>query len=173
MIRICNNEDFEQIYEIINNATQVYREIIPVEHWKSPYMSQKELRHEITSGITFWGYTEEEQLIGVMGIQPLGDVTLIRHAYVNTSNQHQGIGGALLTHLCALTTGPVLIGTWADAFWAIAFYQKYGFSLAPEGETMALLNKYWTAPKWHMEMSVVLADPKWFTLYHQMGDKEN
>jgi N-acetylglutamate synthase-like GNAT family acetyltransferase len=169
MIRKCNNEDFGVIYEIINDAARIYQGIIPVEHWKEPYMSSDQLHHEIATGITFWGYEKENRLLGVMGIQPVQDVTLIRHAYVRTEKQHLGIGGALLTHLCNLVTGPVLIGTWANAFWAIHFYQKYGFCLLPEEEKTQLLYKYWTAPKWHMEMSVVLADQKWVKLRYLGG----
>jgi N-acetylglutamate synthase and related acetyltransferases len=170
LIRICNDQDFGRIYEIINDAAQVYQQIIPAEHWENPYMSEEKLKHEIASGITFWGYQDEAKLLGVMGIQPLGEVTLIRHAYVHSSIQHHGIGGQLLTHLCNLTDAPILIGTWAKAYWAVGFYQKYGFNLVPEKEMMGLLCKYWTASKWHMEMSVVLADGKWFDHHHQMGD---
>jgi N-acetylglutamate synthase-like GNAT family acetyltransferase len=169
MIRKCNGEDFRRIYEIINNAAQVYRGIIPAGHWKNPYMSQDELKQEIDSGIAFWGYQEEGRLQGIMGIQPLQDVTLIRHAYVLTEKQRCGMGGELLTHLRSLTAAPILIGTWADAFWAIGFYQKHGFALVPKEDTMRLLGRYWTAPAWHMEMSVVLADEKWFSLYQARG----
>lgn len=164
MIRKCNNEEFKVIYEIINEAAQVYQRFIPRERWREPYMSYEHLQHEIGSGITFWGYEEEDQLQGVMGIQPVKDVTLIRHAYVRTEKQGQGIGGKLLTHLYNMTKTPVLIGTWADAFWAISFYQNQGFCLLPSAEKECLLNKYWTAPKWHMDMSVVLADSRWVDL---------
>jgi GNAT superfamily N-acetyltransferase len=166
MIRKCNPEDFKRILQIINNAAEIYREIIPPEHWHNPYMTQENLAQEIAGGITFYGYQERGRLFGVMGIQPLDDVTLIRHAYVYAAKQQQGIGGTLLTYLYGLTSKPVLIGTWADAFWAIRFYQKYGFNLAPYDETMGLLYRYWKAPKWHMERSVVLADQRWFDLHH-------
>jgi GNAT superfamily N-acetyltransferase len=164
MIRKCKKEEVEAVREVINEATQVYKEIIPVQRWHEPYMLEDQLRHEISSGITFWGYAEGNQLLGVMGIQPIEDVTLIRHAYVRTEKQGQGIGGRLLTHLYNMTTTPVLIGTWADAFWAIGFYRKHGFCLVPEAEKEHLLYKYWTAPKWHLDMSVVLADRRWVNL---------
>lgn len=168
MIRECDHQqssrDFDEIYQIINDAAQIYQKIIPAEHYHIPYMSKDVLESEIKSGITFWGYEEDQRLAGVMGIQPREDVTLIRHAYVRTGMQHRGIGGELLTHLYQSISGPVLIGTWADAFWAIQFYQKYGFSLVEEENTVKLLDRYWTAEKWHKDRSVVLADPKW----HQM-----
>ncbi len=165
MIRQCEHSihgDFQEIYQIINDAAQIYRKIIPAEHYHIPYMSEDRLEREIKSGINFWGYETDQRLVGVMGVQPLKDVTLIRHAYVQTGMQHRGIGGKLLTHLYQSISGPVLIGTWTDAFWAIQFYQKYGFRLVSQEEAVMLLERYWTAPKWHKERSVVLADSKWF-----------
>ncbi len=171
MIRQCEpqsiSEDFEEIYQIINDAAQIYREIIPAEHYHIPYMSKDVLEEEIKSGITFWGYETDQRLVGVMGMQPRENVTLIRHAYVKTGMQHRGIGGKLLTHLYQSISGPVLIGTWADAFWAIQFYQKFGFHLVSQKDTLMLLDRYWTAPKWHKERSAVLADPKWIELVEQ------
>lgn len=168
MIRKCNhqhgNRDFEETYQIINDAAQIYQKIIPSEYYHIPYMSKDELEREIESGITFWGYETDQKLVGVMGIQPRGDVTLIRHAYVRSGAQRHGIGGKLLNHLYQSISGPVLIGTWADAHWAIRFYQKNGFDLVGEANTMELLDRYWTAAKWHKERSVVLADPKWYRM---------
>src|SRR5580704_17981066 len=114
MIRRCDVRDLEVIWAIINNGAQAYKGIIPAERWTEPYMSRKELQHEIEGGVVFWGYEEAGTLAGVMGIQQVQDVTLIRHAYVRTSGQKRGIGGHLLSHLRELTKGPVLIGTWAD-----------------------------------------------------------
>lgn len=112
-------------------------------------------------GVQFWSYREEEKIIGVMGIQFKKDVTLIRHAYVRTNQRKKGIGGKLLEHLCRISATPVLIGTWADAVWAIEFYQKHGFRLLPEEEKNNLLRKYWTIPDRQVETSVVLASGDW------------
>jgi N-acetylglutamate synthase-like GNAT family acetyltransferase len=129
MIRKCDDSDFDTIYEIINEAAEVYKGIIPADRWKEPYMPRDELRHEIDADVQFWGYEEDGELLGVMGIQDVIDVTLIRHAYVRTAEQNKGIGGKLLLHLRTLTSRPILLGTWADATWAIRFYEKHGFRL--------------------------------------------
>jgi GNAT superfamily N-acetyltransferase len=129
MIRRCDDRDFELIWTIINDGAQAYKGIIPADRWAVPYMSQEKLRHEIDDGVVFWGYEENETLAGVMGMQEVQEVTLIRHAYVLTSRQRRGIGGSLLSHLLEIAKGPVLIGTWADAVWAICFYEKNGFQL--------------------------------------------
>ena len=124
-------------------------------------MSQEKLRHEIDDGVLFWGYEADGELAGVMGIQPVQDVTLIRHAYVRTSSQKQGIGARLLSHLREMADRPVLIGTWADAAWAIRFYERYGFEIVGSEEKNRLLKRYWTVPERQIETSVVLADSKW------------
>ncbi len=124
MIRRCDNHDLQSIWEIINNGAQAYKGIIPEDCRTDPYMPMKELQHEIDEGIVFWAYQESEALLAVMGIQAVQDVTLIRHAYVRTGNRHAGIGSLLRSHLRQLTEGPVLIGTWAAAVWAIRFYKK-------------------------------------------------
>jgi len=161
MIRQCNDSDFEAIYEIINDAAEAYRSVIPEDRWHEPYMSRDELSAEIRDGIIFWGAEHKGQLNGVMGIQDKGVVTLIRHAYTRTGNQKQGIGSLLLHHFERITEKPILIGTWADATWAISFYQKNGYQLvSPEEKTM-LLKKYWTIPDRQIETSVVLANSKW------------
>jgi GNAT superfamily N-acetyltransferase len=164
MIRRCDDRDLEVIWAIINNGAQAYKGIIPADRWTEPYMSRKELQHEIEGGVVFWGYEEAGTLAGVMGIQQVQDVTLIRHAYVRTSGQKRGIGGHLLSHLRELTKGPVLIGTWADAVWAIRFYEKNGFRMVGPREKDRLLKKYWTVPERQIEASVVLADPRWWEL---------
>ena len=156
MIRICGTEDFEQIYEIINDAAQAYKGIIPEDRWHEPYMPKDELQQQISDGVVFWVYAEENNIIGVMGIQDKGAVSLIRHAYVRTLERSKGIGGQLLTHLCALTSKPILIGTWEAATWAIRFYQKYGFELASYEEKERLLRTYWSIPERQIETSVVL-----------------
>jgi N-acetylglutamate synthase-like GNAT family acetyltransferase len=125
-------------------------------------MSKEYLRHEMDAGVVFWGYEENGELLGVMGVQDVQDVTLIRHAYVRTSHRNHGIGGKLIAHLKTLTTRPTLVGTWAAATWAIRFYEKHGFRLVTWEEKERLLRKYWSIPERQTETSVVLADRKWF-----------
>lgn len=158
MIRRCRKTDFEIINEIINDAALAYKGVIPVDRWHEPYMSKDELRHEIDNGVVFWGHEADGELIGVMGIQHVLDVTLIRHAYVRTSRRGQGIGSKLLSHLRQLSDRPILIGTWADAVWAISFYEKHGFRLVSQKEKDYLLKKYWSIPERQVETSVVLAE---------------
>jgi N-acetylglutamate synthase-like GNAT family acetyltransferase len=166
MIRNCINSDFEAIYEIINDAAQAYKGVIPDDRWHEPYMTRIQLRHEIENGVCFWGIEEEQALIGVMGVQDKGDVCLIRHAYVKTNCRNTGIGTRLLSHLESMTDKPTLIGTWADATWAIQFYMKNGYRLLSEPEKDNLLKKYWDIPERQVETSVVLADGKWRSENH-------
>lgn len=161
MIRRCDDRDFEVIWAIINDGSQAYKGIIPEDRWTEPYMSREKLRHEIDDGVVFWGYETNRELAGVMGIQPVQEVNLIRHAYVRTSSQKQGIGARLLSHLREMADGPVLIGTWADAVWAIRFYERFGFEVVGAEEKDRLLKRYWTVPERQIETSVVLADSKW------------
>ena len=161
MIRRCDERDFELIWTIINDGAHAYKGIIPADCWTEPYMSRDELHTEMEDGVSFWGYEENEALEGVMGIQQVEDVTLIRHAYVRTASQKQGIGGRLLSHLRERARGPVLIGTWADAVWAIRFYEKHGFRLVAPEQKERLLKRYWNVPDRQAETSVVLADPTW------------
>jgi N-acetylglutamate synthase-like GNAT family acetyltransferase len=161
MIRRCDDHDLELIWAIINDGAQAYKGIIPPGSWREPYMSKEKLQYEIDEGVVFWGYEEAGALVGVMGLQKAQDATLIRHAYVRTSAQKRGIGGQLLSHLRGQASGPVLIGTWADAIWAINFYERYGFQMVGPEEKDRLLKKYWSIPKRQVDTSVVLADPKW------------
>ena len=161
MIRICKESDFNTIFEIINDAAQAYKGIIPQDRWHEPYMSLAELRAQIDDGIVFWGFERDGRLLGVMGIQDKGDVTLIRHAYVASGKQKQGIGKKLLQHLQGMTQKPILIGTWAAASWAVSFYQKNGYTLVAEEEKNRLLRRYWSIPERQVETSVVLANPTW------------
>ena len=166
MIRWCDERDFEQIWSIINEGAHAYKGVIPADCWTEPYMSRDELHAEMEDGVSFWGYEENETLQGVMGIQQVEDVTLIRHAYVRTGIQQRGIGSRLLSHLRKLAHGPVLIGTWADAVWAIRFYEKHGFHLVTPEQKARLLKLYWNVPARQAETSVVLADSTWQdTLY--------
>ncbi|WP_314588625.1 GNAT family N-acetyltransferase [Paenibacillus terrigena] len=156
MIRRCTNIDIDAMFQIINDAALAYKGVIPNDRYHEPYMAYEELNNEISDGVVFWGYEEENQLIGVMGIQDKGDVSLIRHAYVRTNQRKGGIGTKLLAHLISITNKPVLIGTWDSATWAISFYEKNGFDLVPPCEKEVLLKKYWNVPERQIETSVVL-----------------
>lgn len=161
MIRRCDDRDFEEIWAIINDGAQAYKGTIPADRWAEPYMSREKLRGEIDDGVEFWVYEEGGALMGVMGIQEVRDVRLVRHAYVRTSNQKRGIGGKLLAHLRELGSRPMLIGTWADAVWAIRFYERHGFQLVGREEKDRLLKRYWMIPERQIDTSVVLADANW------------
>jgi GNAT superfamily N-acetyltransferase len=157
MIIPSTKDDLTQIYEIINDAASAYKGIIPADRWHEPYMSQTELQAQIDDGVTFWCYIENDIILGVMGLQDRGEVTLIRHAYVRTTARNKGIGGKLLAHLRTLTANPILIGTWADATWAVEFYKKNGFRVVSFQEKEDLLRKYWSIPLRQIETSVVLS----------------
>jgi GNAT superfamily N-acetyltransferase len=161
MIRRCTSDDFPAMFSVINDAAQAYRGVIPADRWKEPYMPAEELAEEIDAGVVFWGFEDEQGLCGIMGLQDKGPVTLIRHAYVLTSRQRQGIGGTLLTDLYVKTEKPVLVGTWKAAIWAVAFYRKYGFELVSEEEKDRLLKTFWSIPPRQIETSVVMADERW------------
>jgi len=161
MISPCDPGDFNMIYEIINDGANAYKGIIPADRWHEPYMPKEELQKQINEGVQFWRYTEDGQITGVMGIQFKPGVTLIRHAYVRTAERNKGIGSKLLRHLTAISSTPVLIGTWADAKWAIEFYKKHGFRQVSNEEKDRLLVKYWSIPVRQVETSVVLASAEW------------
>ncbi len=155
-IRPCRDDEREAILAIVNAAAEAYRGVIPADRWHEPYMPATELDRELDAGVVFWGYEEDGDLVGVMGIQDVGDVDLIRHAYVLPAQQRRGIGAALLGRL----TGPggrrMLVGTWAAAEWAIAFYRRHGFELVPQERAAELLRTYWSIPERQIETSVVL-----------------
>ena len=158
-IRLCSDSDLDAILAIVKQAAEAYRGVIPADRWHEPYMARRELDSEIAAGIAFWGYEQDGVLIGVMGIQPVRDVDLIRHAYVRPEGQRQGVGRALLEHLRRQSTRRMLVGTWAAAAWAIAFYRRHGFDLVSPGHKTELLETYWTIPERQIETSVVLANP--------------
>jgi N-acetylglutamate synthase-like GNAT family acetyltransferase len=160
-IRRCTDPDFTTIFEIINDAAQAYKGIIPEDRWHDPYMSASQLRFEMDDGVEFWGLEIDGNLIGIMGIQDKGDVTLIRHAYVKTAYRNNGMGTRLLKHLEPMSDKPILMGTWAAATWAVRFYQKNGYRLVSTHEKNRLLRKYWSIPERQVETSVVLADKRW------------
>jgi GNAT superfamily N-acetyltransferase len=156
MIRKCEQSDVETVCAIINDAAQAYKGVIPADCWHEPYLPLAELLKEIGAGVEFWGWEQDGCLVGVMGIQDRGEVTLIRHAYVRTQVRNQGIGTRLLRHLEGLTAKPILVGTWTDAAWAIAFYQKNGYERTSPIQTCQLLKEYWSIPERQIETSVVL-----------------
>jgi GNAT superfamily N-acetyltransferase len=158
-IRRCRDDERAAILAIVNAAAEAYRGVIPADRWHEPYMPAAELDAEIAAGVAFWGYEADGALLGIMGIQPVRDVDLIRHAYVVPAAQRRGVGGALIDHLMRSATRRVLVGTWAAAGWAIAFYRRHGFQqVSPETKTR-LLQTYWTIPDRQIETSVVLANP--------------
>ena len=171
VIRRCVPADESLMAEIVNDAAQAYKGVIPADRWHEPYMPLAELRAEIAAGVQFWGCESGGVLVGIMGIQDvansassaeggIGNVTLIRHAYVRTAQRGQGLGGKLLMHLMGLAERPLLMGTWAAADWAVRFYQKHGFTLTAHAEKEKLLRTYWNIPARQVETSVVLADAR-------------
>ena len=157
MICRLSLSDFDDILCVVNEAAKAYKGVIPADRWKEPYMPAEELREEIADGVEFYGWKENGVLIGVMGIQNVRDVTLIRHAYVLTNYQRSGIGAKLLKHLLSLAqTADILVGTWEVAWWAIRFYEKHGFQLISREETNRLLREYWKIPERQVKTSVVL-----------------
>jgi GNAT superfamily N-acetyltransferase len=156
MIRRCAAADVEEISGVINGAASAYRGVIPADRWKEPYMPLAELRDEIDAGVQFWAWVQDGRIAGVMGSQPVGDVTLVRHAYTSPAHQGKGIGSALLHHLVSEIERPVLVGTWKAATWAIRFYLGRNFILVSEQEKAGLLRRYWKVPERQIEESVVL-----------------
>jgi len=158
MIRSLLPSDFDATLKVINDAAQAYKGVIPSDRWKEPYMSAEELREEVEAGVRFFGWVKKgDHLLGVAGIQPVKDTTLIRHTYVLTKRQRKGIGSRLLEHLIGLAkTSEILVGTWADATWAIRFYEKHGFKLVSPEEKDRLLRTSWNIPERQVETSVVL-----------------
>ena len=156
--RPCRDEERGEILAIINAAAGAYRGVIPADRWHEPYMDPRELESEIAAGVRFWGYVEDDRILGVMGIQPVDDIDLIRHAYVRPDAQRRGIGAALLRHLQDAGR-QTLVGTWADAGWAIDFYRRHGFELVSTERKTELLRTYWRIPERQVETSVVLAHP--------------
>jgi GNAT superfamily N-acetyltransferase len=158
-IRRCRDDERAVILQIVNAAAEAYRGVIPADRWHEPYMPPEELDGEIAAGVEFWGYEADGELVGVMGIQPVRDVDLIRHAYVSPGQQRHGVGGALLEHLLGSAGRPVLVGTWAAAEWAIRFYRGHGFEPVSRERTAELLTDYWDIPERQVATSVVLARP--------------
>jgi N-acetylglutamate synthase-like GNAT family acetyltransferase len=161
LIRRSAEADLEAVLDIINEAAQAYRGVIPADRWHEPYMARPELEQEMAAGVVMWVAEEEGRIVGVMGIQDKGEVALVRHAYVARGTQRGGVGTKLLRHVQGLTDKPILIGTWAAASWAIDFYRRNGFAVVPDAEKDRLLRTYWSIPDRQIETSVVLADARW------------
>ena len=160
-IRESEQADLAEIFAVVNEAAQAYRGVVPIDRWHEPYMPMSELEREIAQGIIFWVAEEEGHLLGVMGIQDKGAVALVRHAYVRPTTQRKGVGTKLLRHVESLACKPVLIGTWADASWAIEFYRRNGYTVVSDRHKEGLLRTYWSIPERQIETSVVLADRRW------------
>ena len=158
-IRLCGESDLATLLAIVNDAAVAYRGVIPADRWHEPYMSEAELRSEIAAGVAFWGLEIDDGVVGVMGVQPVRDVDLIRHAYVKPEFQRRGVGAELIEHLRRRATRRMLVGTWAAASWAISFYERHGFELVAAQPASALLRSYWTIPERQIDTSVVLANP--------------
>src|SRR5258706_1752176 len=161
LIRKSVEADSAAMLAIVNDAAQAYRGVIPADRWREPYMPADELAEEIAGGVVFWVAEEEERLLGVMGIQDKGAVALVRHAYVAPNIQRKGVGTRLLHHVEGLVDKPILIGTWADASWAIEFYRRNGVSVVPSNHKERLLRTYWSIPARQIATSVGLADGRW------------
>lgn len=159
-VRRCRTDERDDILRIVNTAAEVYRGVIPADRWHEPYMTADELDGEMAAGVAFWGYEVDGALAGVMGMQQVDDVDLIRHAYVLPDHQGAGVGSALIEHLRALSRRRILVGTWAAADWAIRFYVRHGFALVSREETAMLLRRYWTIPERQIETSVVLTSAR-------------
>ena len=162
-IRPCREDEQATILAIVNAASEAYRGVIPADCWHEPYMPSAQLEKEIAAGVSFWGYEMDGMLAGVMGFQTVRDVDLIRHAYVHPAHQSHGVGSRLLAHLRGLTARRILVGTWADAEWAIRFYQRHGFELVSPEQKDSLLTTYWTISERQKDTSVVLANAGGFT----------
>ena len=160
-IRSATTHDFDTILDVINDGASAYRGVIPDDCWHEPYMSRDDLTDEVRAEVKFSLLETGNQIAAVMGLQDRDEVMLVRHAYTRTDQQGKGLGTRLLAHVRSHTAKPVLIGTWAAATWAIAFYQKHGFRVVSPDEKDRLLKRFWTVPERQIETSVVLADTRW------------
>ena len=157
MIIEYKKNDTSKILNIINDASLRYKGIIPENCWHEPYMSEQELIDEFNNKIHMFGYHKNNKLIGVIGVQEVKDVILIRHAYTLTAYQGKGTGSALLKYLLKKNQNSrILVGTWRHATWAVRFYEKFGFVLHAKEQSALLLKKYWKIPSKQIENSVVL-----------------
>jgi GNAT superfamily N-acetyltransferase len=162
MIRKCKPEEADKILAIINDAAMAYKGVIPADCWHEPYMSAEDFKKEIFYGVQFYVYVDNNELIGVIGLQQFNYVALVRHAYVLTSHQGNGIGGQLLEFIKTVNDKALLVGTWRDTARSIKFYEKHGFKIVTDAEKKRLLARYWIISDSHRNNSVVLGDKKWF-----------
>ena len=157
MITEYTKKDISNILYVINDAAIKYKTVIPGYCWHEPYMSEQELIIEFNNGVHMFGYRSNDKLVGVMGIQELKEVTLIRHAYTLICYQGTGVGKSLLRYILQKNKSAcLLVGTWRNATWAIRFYEKSGFILQTKKQTAQLLKKYWKIPATQIDNSVVL-----------------
>lgn len=161
MIRLCDENDFKSIYEVINDGAQAYRGVIPNELWREPFVSRDYLQSEIESGVRFKGFEQNNSLLAVMGTQEMDDVVLIRHSYVRTAYRRNGLGSKLLSNHLSEARLPVLVGCLKTMTWAISFYEKHGFSVVSDKLRDELRARYWSLPEAHVRQSVVLVDKQW------------
>ena len=161
LIRSCSEDEMPIVLAIINEAAQAYRGVIPADRWHEPYMSREDLARDIAAGVVFWCLLQQGEMIGVMGMQPVRDVDLIRHAYVRPDHQRSGVGAMLIEHLRSQSSRRMLVGTWKAASWAIDFYRRHGFETVDPATTVLLLRTYWSIPDRQIETSAVLANPPW------------
>jgi GNAT superfamily N-acetyltransferase len=158
LIRKCSEGDCEAIFKVINEAAKAYRGVTPSDCYGHPYMPMQKLRKEMDE-MTFFGYEEGGELLGVAGYQRVKDVSLLRHVYVLTEHQRRGIGAQLLNYILQVAkTQRILVGTWQAATWAIQFYEKHGFKIQPNKDQ--LLRRYWKIPERQVEQSTVLGIEK-------------
>ena len=157
--RPCVAADQPELLAIINAGAEAYRGVIPADRWHEPYMPHEELASELADGVKFSGWEIEGSLVGVMGVQRRRNVALIRHAYVRPAWQGRGVGTALLAHLRRDHNGPVLVGTWRAAAWAVRSYERHGLARVPDAAFAPLLRTYWTVPERQIATSVVLSSP--------------
>ena len=157
MITELSKNDSSKILYVVNDAAIKYKNNIPDDCWHEPYMPEEELLNEFENGVQMFGYIDNNELIGVIGIQEIKDVVLIRHAYTLTAHQGKGKGSTLLEHLLNKNQNSrLLVGTWLDAKWAIKFYEKFGFILHTKEDSASLLEKYWNIPPNQIANSIVL-----------------
>ena len=157
MISEYTKSDISKILHVINDASLRYKGVIPANCWSEPYMSEQELIDEFSNEVRMFGYHHNNKLTGVIGIQKVKDVILIRHAYTLASHQGKGVGSALLEYLLKNNQNfRLLVGTWRNATWAIRFYKKFGFILHAKEQSTLLLKKYWKIPSKQIKNSVVL-----------------
>ena len=158
-VRPCTAADTPGVLQIVNAAAEAYRDVIPPDRWREPYMPADELASEVADGVGFFGWEADGALVGVMGLQRRWNVELIRHAYVLPAWQGRGVGSMILEHLRREQPGTVLVGTWRAAGWAVRFYERHGFARAPDEVVAPLLRTYWSVPERQVATSLVLCSP--------------